>query len=160
MAPKRHHNQQVATSPNHPPPTRGNNNNSNNNGIASMTTTTSSTSSSSNNNNNNLPNSPSSKSSTPVSLHQPWAKKSSTLAAQQGQDVLAGIWERYVFETPQRVKLLDTFMAFLVLVGALQFVYCVLVGNYVSLVFFALSHLTSLSLSLFFLSFFFFFLGG
>lgn len=62
--------------------------------------------------------------------------------------MLAGIWERYVSETPQRVKLLDTFMAFLVLVGALQFVYCVLVGNYVSLSL-TLSHLTSLSLSFF-----------
>lgn len=136
MAPKRHHNQ---LSPNHPPPTRGNNNNNNNNSIAS-TTTTSSISSSNNTN--------SSSKSTVVSL-QPSAKKSSTLAAQQRQDVLAGIWERYVSETPQRVKLLDTFMAFLVLVGALQFVYCVLVGNYVSLSL-TLSHLTSLYL--FFLS--------
>lgn len=34
--------------------------------------------------------------------------------------------------TPQRVKLIDAFMAFLVVVGVLQFVYCVLVGNYVS----------------------------
>ena len=33
--------------------------------------------------------------------------------------------------TPQRTKLLDAFMAFLVAVGALQFVYCVLAGNYV-----------------------------
>lgn len=47
--------------------------------------------------------------------------------------MLAGIWESYLSGTPQRVKLLDTFMAFLVLVGVLQFVYCVLVGNYVSL---------------------------
>jgi hypothetical protein len=30
------------------------------------------------------------------------------------------------------VKLIDVFMAFLVVVGGLQFVYCVLVGNYVS----------------------------
>lgn len=34
--------------------------------------------------------------------------------------------------TPQRVKLIDAFMAFLVVVGGLQFVYCVVVGNYVS----------------------------
>lgn len=128
MAPKRHHNQQVAVSPNHPP-TRGNNNNN----IAS-TTATSSTSS-----NSNLPNLPTSSSKSTVSL-QPSAKKSSSLAAQR-QDVLAGIWERYVSETPQRVKLLDTFMAFLVLVGALQFVYCVLVGNYVSLFFLFFSFL-------------------
>lgn len=51
------------------------------------------------------------------------------------QDILVGIWEKYVSRTPQRVKLLDTFMAFLVLVGVLQFAYCVLVGNYVSFLF-------------------------
>ncbi|KAG7292530.1 hypothetical protein NEMBOFW57_002565 [Staphylotrichum longicolle] len=32
--------------------------------------------------------------------------------------------------TPQRTKLLDAFMAFLVAVGALQFLYCILAGNY------------------------------
>jgi hypothetical protein len=36
-----------------------------------------------------------------------------------------------VTKTPQRVKLLDTFMAFLVVVGALQFLYVVIVGNFV-----------------------------
>lgn len=35
-------------------------------------------------------------------------------------------------KTPQRTKLIDVFMAFLVVVGVLQFVYCILVGNYVS----------------------------
>lgn len=34
-------------------------------------------------------------------------------------------------KTPQRVKLLDTFMVFLMVVGALQFLYVVLVGNFV-----------------------------
>ena len=33
--------------------------------------------------------------------------------------------------TPQRTKLIDVFMTFLVLVGGLQFLYCVLAGNYV-----------------------------
>lgn len=42
------------------------------------------------------------------------------------------MWRNYNSTTPQRVKLIDAFMAFLVLVGVLQFVYCVLVGNYVS----------------------------
>ena len=31
------------------------------------------------------------------------------------------------------MKLIDAFMAFLVVVGGVQFVYCVLVGNYVRL---------------------------
>jgi hypothetical protein len=47
------------------------------------------------------------------------------------QDILQGIYNKYVQKTPQRVKLLDTFMAFLVVVGALQFLYVVLVGNFV-----------------------------
>jgi len=40
------------------------------------------------------------------------------------------VWNNYVDKTPQRVKLIDTFLAFLVVVGALQFVYCVIGGNY------------------------------
>lgn len=46
-------------------------------------------------------------------------------------EVLSSIWQKYVDETPQRTKLIDAFMAFLVVVGVLQFVYCVIVGNYV-----------------------------
>ncbi|MCJ1242905.1 hypothetical protein MMC30_000101 [Trapelia coarctata] len=46
------------------------------------------------------------------------------------QDVALQIWNNYLAKTPQRVKLIDTFMAFLVVVGGVQFVYCVLAGNY------------------------------
>ena len=49
------------------------------------------------------------------------------------QDIVQGVWNKYVQKTPQRTKLLDTFMAFLVGVGALQFLYVVLVGNFVRL---------------------------
>ncbi|TKA82255.1 hypothetical protein B0A55_01692 [Friedmanniomyces simplex] len=49
---------------------------------------------------------------------------------QDAQQILLGMWNTYVDKTPQRVKLLDTFMAFLMLVGVLQFVYCVIAGNY------------------------------
>jgi oligosaccharyltransferase complex subunit epsilon len=48
------------------------------------------------------------------------------------QDIVLGIWSKYVEKTPQRVKLLDTFLAFLIAVGALQFLYVVIVGNFVS----------------------------
>ncbi len=48
------------------------------------------------------------------------------------QEILTSLWDSYVDKTPQRVKLIDVFMAFLVLVGGLQFVYCLVVGNYVS----------------------------
>ena len=39
----------------------------------------------------------------------------------------------YLKETPQRTKLLDVFLVFLLIVGAIQFVYCVLAGNFVRL---------------------------
>jgi oligosaccharyltransferase complex subunit epsilon len=54
-------------------------------------------------------------------------------ANQSPQEVALGIWKNYLDTTPQRTKLIDVFMAFLVVVGVLQFVYCVLVGNYVRL---------------------------
>ena len=50
---------------------------------------------------------------------------------QDAQQIIQSIWNNYLDRTPQRVKLLDTFMAFLMAVGALQFVYCVIGGNYV-----------------------------
>ncbi|KAL8994396.1 MAG: hypothetical protein Q9169_005631 [Polycauliona sp. 2 TL-2023] len=46
------------------------------------------------------------------------------------QAILQQLWSNYQQRTPQRVKLIDVFMGFLVVVGVLQFVYCVLVGNY------------------------------
>lgn len=48
------------------------------------------------------------------------------------QEVAVAMWDGYVKTTPQRTKLIDVFMAFLAVVGVLQFVYCVIVGNYVS----------------------------
>lgn len=48
------------------------------------------------------------------------------------QDVAIHVWQKYLNDTPSRTLLLDVFMLFLVLVGAVQFLYCLLVGNYVS----------------------------
>ncbi|KAH8428081.1 putative oligosaccharyl transferase subunit Dad1 [Aspergillus affinis] len=45
-------------------------------------------------------------------------------------DIAHHVWQQYVATTPQRTLLLDAFMAFLVLIGVIQFVYCVLAGNY------------------------------
>lgn len=47
------------------------------------------------------------------------------------QDVALHVWQKYLNDTPSRTLLLDVFMLFLVLVGAIQFLYCLLVGNYV-----------------------------
>lgn len=46
-------------------------------------------------------------------------------------DIAQHVWQQYAATTPQRTLLLDAFMAFLVLIGVIQFVYCVLAGNYV-----------------------------
>lgn len=51
--------------------------------------------------------------------------------AQDAQQIVLGVWNKYLDQTPQRVKLLDVFMGFLLVVGVLQFVYCVIAGNYV-----------------------------
>lgn len=45
--------------------------------------------------------------------------------------VLQNIYNYYMTETPQRTKLLDAFLVFLAAVGALQFVYCIVAGNFV-----------------------------
>lgn len=55
-------------------------------------------------------------------------------SSNDAQDILQEVWNRYVEKTTQRTKLLDSFMAFLVVVGALQFLYVVLVGNFVSFI--------------------------
>ncbi|KAJ6781173.1 hypothetical protein PWT90_08327 [Aphanocladium album] len=44
--------------------------------------------------------------------------------------VFQNIYTHYTKETAQRTKLIDVFLAFLVVVGGLQFAYCVLAGNY------------------------------
>jgi len=69
-------------------------------------------------------------SSTPVPNKPSYDAKAKN-ANKSPQDIALGIWQSYLDTTPQRTKLIDTFMAFLVLVGVLQFVYCVLVGNFV-----------------------------
>ena len=56
---------------------------------------------------------------------------SNSKSSNDAQDILQGVWNKYVKNTPQRTKLLDTFLAFLVVVGALQFLYVVVVGNFV-----------------------------
>ena len=60
---------------------------------------------------------------------------SKQLKASTAQEIVQGVWDKYVQKTPQRVKLLDCFMAFLVAVGVLQFMYCVIAGNFVSYTF-------------------------
>ncbi|KAH9840502.1 defender against death DAD protein [Teratosphaeria destructans] len=60
----------------------------------------------------------------------PTTTTTTTTTPRNASEIAQGIWNQYVTKTPQRVKLLDAFMGFLMVVGALQFVYCVVAGNY------------------------------
>ncbi|KAI0465800.1 defender against death DAD protein [Xylaria cf. heliscus] len=51
-------------------------------------------------------------------------------SSSQIDKVALNIVQHYHKTTPQRTKLIDAFMSFLVIVGGLQFAYCVLAGNY------------------------------
>ncbi|KAJ5713823.1 uncharacterized protein N7483_011004 [Penicillium malachiteum] len=65
--------------------------------------------------------------STPITLSSgPATLKSNSSVV----DIANHVWQQYISNTPQRTLLLDAFMAFLVLVGGLQFLYCVVAGNY------------------------------
>ncbi|KAI4842241.1 defender against death DAD protein [Aureobasidium sp. EXF-8846] len=61
---------------------------------------------------------------------KPTSVKSTVRNSSDAQEIAFAVWDRYVKDTPQRVKLIDIFMTFLVLVGVLQFAYCVIGGNY------------------------------
>ena len=69
-------------------------------------------------------------SSAPVAV-----KPKSTSASASGKStwdqVVVNLTNHYQKTTPQRTKLIDAFLAFLVAVGVLQFAYCVLAGNFV-----------------------------
>ncbi|KAI1733886.1 defender against death DAD protein [Xylaria scruposa] len=54
----------------------------------------------------------------------------SSNSSSQIDKIALNIVQHYHKTTPQRTKLIDAFMAFLVIVGGLQFAYCVLAGNY------------------------------
>lgn len=43
---------------------------------------------------------------------------------------VSALWKSYLQQTPDRLKFIDAFLAFIVLSGVFQFVYCVLVTNF------------------------------
>jgi oligosaccharyltransferase complex subunit epsilon len=68
----------------------------------------------------------------PSSTSSSYSSSSANLKnAQDPASIANAVWQNYLDKTPQRVKLIDVFMAFLVVVAALQFFYCVVAGNYV-----------------------------
>jgi hypothetical protein len=54
---------------------------------------------------------------------KPNSVKSTVRNSSDAQEIALAVWDRYVQDTPQRVKLIDVFMIFLILVGVLQFLY-------------------------------------
>jgi oligosaccharyltransferase complex subunit epsilon len=74
--------------------------------------------------------------STSASVPPVKAPTSTTLSPRSSpQDIALHVWNRYLQDTPPRTLLLDVFLAFIALNGAVQFVYCILAGNYVSYTF-------------------------
>ncbi|EXJ92356.1 oligosaccharyl transferase complex subunit OST4 [Capronia epimyces CBS 606.96] len=68
-------------------------------------------------------------SSPPASAVKPTPQ--STLSPRSSpRQIIVHVWNRYLQDTPSRTMLLDVFMAFLVVIGATQFLYCVLAGSY------------------------------
>jgi len=66
---------------------------------------------------------------TTVPAPKPAKPHSSTTTSNPVSIVSAG-WASYAGSTPQRTKLMDVFMCYLVVTGVLQFAYCVIAGNY------------------------------
>lgn len=70
--------------------------------------------------------------STPSTKPTGGSSSSAAASAQQNWGQIAGsLVGHYQKNTPQRTKLLDAFMAFLVAVGGLQALYCLVFGDYV-----------------------------
>lgn len=44
--------------------------------------------------------------------------------------VLGRLWEEYNVRTPQKLKLVDAYLAYIMATGIIQFLYCLLVGTF------------------------------
>ncbi|RKF74165.1 Dolichyl-diphosphooligosaccharide--protein glycosyltransferase subunit dad1 [Golovinomyces cichoracearum] len=44
--------------------------------------------------------------------------------------IALGIWHNYIESASPRTKIVDVFMAFLFVVGVIQFIYCIIAGSY------------------------------
>ncbi|TLS26162.1 hypothetical protein PpBr36_05258 [Pyricularia pennisetigena] len=58
------------------------------------------------------------------------APKASSSSAVSWDKTVSNVVDYYLKSTPQRTKLIDVFLGFLVVNGALQFLYCILAGNF------------------------------
>ncbi|ETN42243.1 uncharacterized protein HMPREF1541_04184 [Cyphellophora europaea CBS 101466] len=46
------------------------------------------------------------------------------------QEIAVHVWNRYIQDTPSRTLFLDVFLLYIALNGAVQFIYCIIGGNY------------------------------
>lgn len=61
----------------------------------------------------------------------PAAGQKASKAKNEGlKDLLLQCWGDYTTETPGRLKLIDSYLVFVLLTGVVQFVYCALVGTF------------------------------
>lgn len=74
---------------------------------------------------------PKSKKSESASVASPTISTPSKSQSLQWDRVVSDVVSHYVKTTPQRTKLIDMFMAYIAVVGALQFLYCLIAGNFV-----------------------------
>ena len=44
--------------------------------------------------------------------------------------MLKKLWQEYHANTPQRLKLVDAYLAYIMVTGIIQFLYCLLVGTF------------------------------
>ncbi|KAL2113332.1 hypothetical protein VUR80DRAFT_4384 [Thermomyces stellatus] len=73
---------------------------------------------------------PKSKKSESASVASPTISTPSKSQSLQWDRVVSDVVSHYVKTTPQRTKLIDMFMAYIAVVGALQFLYCLIAGNF------------------------------
>ena len=60
----------------------------------------------------------------------PKSSSKSSSAPSETSAAVSALWKSYLNQTPERLKFIDAFLAFIVLSGVMQFAYCVLVTNY------------------------------
>ncbi|RPB10138.1 defender against death DAD protein [Morchella conica CCBAS932] len=56
--------------------------------------------------------------------------KASASSSNNPFTIFSKVYQNYTSTTAQRTKLIDAFLGFLVITGVLQFIYCVIAGNY------------------------------
>lgn len=77
--------------------------------------------------------------STPSATKQTPSQSTSILATKtlstrsSPQEIAIHVWNKYIQETPSRTLFLDVFLLYIALNGAVQFIYCIIGGNYVCL---------------------------